>query len=53
MSSDTGDQDPSVETDEGVAPDLTGVGPREDDQTVTAEDLIELKDDPEPGEPTD
>ncbi len=39
--------------DEGVAPDLAGVGPRDDDQTVTAEDLVELKDEPTPVEPSD
>ena len=38
--------------DESVAPDLTGVGPREDDETVTAEDLVELQDDPKPVEPS-
>lgn len=43
----------TADDDEGIAPDLTGVGPREDDETVSAEDLIELKDDPEPVEPSD
>jgi hypothetical protein len=39
--------------DEVVEPDASGVGPREDDQTVSAEDLVELKDDPKPMEPSD
>ena len=39
--------------DDLVEPDVSGVGPREDDQTVSAEDLVELKDDPKPMEPSD
>ena len=39
--------------DEVIEPDASGVGPREDDQTVSAEDLVELKDDPKPMEPSD
>ena len=39
--------------DEVIEPDVSGVGPREDDQTVSTEDLVELKDDPKPMEPSD
>ena len=46
------DRTPQQQDDEAVAPDVMGVGPREDDETVTAEDLVELKDDPEPMEPS-
>ena len=46
------EQTPQPQDDEAVAPDLTGVGPREDDETVTAEDLIELQDEPKPAEPS-
>lgn len=50
---DAEDEGSAPPAEDSVAPDLTGVGPREDDETVSAEDLIELKDDPEPMEPSD
>jgi hypothetical protein len=39
--------------DQGNELPWSGSGPREDDETVTAEDLTELQDEPRPGEPTD
>lgn len=52
MSEPTDETRATEQDDEDVAPDAMGVGPREDDETVTAEDLVELKDDPEPMEPS-
>ena len=42
-------------TDDGGSQDLggSGTGPRADDETVSADDLTELQDDPTAVEPTD
>ena len=42
-------------TDDGGSQDLggSGTGPRDDDETVSADDLTELQDDPTAVEPTD